>query len=165
MQHAAYLASKKGLDVISSVNLALKNAKLDPKQQVLIQSDDTSVLAKFKTLWPNYRRVLLFSKPISDAPNPVVTDIKKYADAVNVGKKSIVQESKIFFSTGSTKIVEEMHAANISVYVSGFSTETLSMMLDFYSDPYTELVSFLAEGIDGLITDNPKTASAFMSKL
>ncbi|XP_076932856.1 glycerophosphodiester phosphodiesterase GDPDL7-like [Bidens hawaiensis] len=162
IQHAAYLASKKGLDIISSVNLALKNAKLDLKQQVLIQSDETSVLAKFKTLWPNYRRVLLFSKPISDAPKPVITDIRKYADAVNVVKKSIVQESKIFFSTGSTKIVEEMHAANISVYVSGFSTETLSMMLDFYSDPYTELVSFLAEGIDGVITDNPKTASAFM---
>ncbi|KAK9078827.1 hypothetical protein SSX86_002885 [Deinandra increscens subsp. villosa] len=162
IQHAAYLASKKGLDIIGSVNNALKNAKLDPKQQVLIQSDDTSVLAKFKASSPSYRRVLLFSKPISDAPKPVTDDIKKYADAVNVVKKSIVKESKIFFSTGSTKIVEEMHAANISVYVSGFSTETLSMMLDFYSDPYTELISFMAEGIDGVITDNPKTASAFM---
>ncbi|KAI3775373.1 hypothetical protein L1987_49946 [Smallanthus sonchifolius] len=162
IQHAAYLASKKGLDMIGSVNKALKNAKLDPKQQVLIQSDDTSVLAKFKTSSPAYRRVLLFSKPISHAPKPITDDIKKYADAVNVVKKSIVQESKIYFSTGSTKIVEEMHAANISVYVSGFSTETLSMMLDFYSDPYTELISFMAEGIDGVITDNPKTASAFM---
>ncbi|GKD82403.1 hypothetical protein Tco_1349242 [Tanacetum coccineum] len=35
-------------------------------------------------------------------------------------------------------------------------------MLDFYSDPYTELISFIAAGIDGVITDNPKTASAFM---
>ncbi|KAL8189557.1 hypothetical protein R6Q57_029123 [Mikania cordata] len=162
IQHAAYLASKKGLDIIGSVNDALKNAKLDPKQQVLIQSDDTSVLEKFKASSPAYRRVLLFSKPISHAPKPVTDDIKKYADAINVVKESIVQESKIFFSTGSTKIVEEMHAANISVYVSGFSTETLSMMLDFYSDPYIELISFLAEVIDGVITDNPKTASAFM---
>ncbi|KAJ0885423.1 putative glycerophosphodiester phosphodiesterase [Helianthus annuus] len=162
IQHAAYLASKKGLDIITSINNALKNAKLDSKHQILIQSDDTSVLAKFKSSSPNYRRVLLFSKPISSAPKPVTDNIKKYADAVNVVKKSIVQESKIFFSTGSTKIVEEMHAANISVYVSGFSTETLSMMLDFYSDPYTELISFMAEGIDGVITDNPKTASAFM---
>lgn len=155
---------KKGLDIISTVNGALKKANLNPKQQVLIQSDDTSVLAKFKASAPSYQRVLLFSKLISDAPKPVTDDIKKYADAVNVGKKSIVRASKIYFSTGSTKIIEEMHAANISVYVSGFSTETLSMMLDFYSDPYTELVSFLAEGIDGVITDNPKTASAFMSK-
>ena len=83
---------------------------------------------------------------------------------VNVVEKSIVQESKIYFSTGLTKVIDEMHAANISVYVSGFSTETLSMMLDFYSDPYTELISFIAAGIDGVITDNPKTASAFMSK-
>ncbi|GJZ77762.1 hypothetical protein Tco_0642434 [Tanacetum coccineum] len=36
------------------------------------------------------------------------------------------------------------------------------MMLDFYSDPYTELISFIAAGIDGVITDNLKTASAFM---
>ncbi|GJY21964.1 glycerophosphodiester phosphodiesterase GDPDL7 [Tanacetum coccineum] len=162
IQNAAYLASKKGLDIISAINNALKKANLDSKQQVLIQSDDTSVLAKFKSSAPSYQRVLLFTKPIADAPKPVTDDIKKYADAVNVVKKSIVQESKIYFSTGLTKVIDEMHAANISVYVSGFSTETLSMMLDFYSDPYTELISFIAAGIDGVITDNPKTASAFM---
>lgn len=106
----------------------------------------------------------MFSKPISDAPKPVTDNIKKYADAVNVVKKSIMPESKIYITNGATKIVEQMHAANISVYVSGFSTETLSMQLDFYSDPYIELVSFIAEGIDGVITDNPKTASAFLSK-
>jgi len=106
----------------------------------------------------------LFSKPISDAPKPVTDNIKKYADAVNVVKKSIMPESKIYITSGATKIVEQMHASNISVYVSGFSTETLSMQLDFYSDPYIELISFIAEGIDGVITDNPKTASAFTSK-
>ncbi|GJX00127.1 hypothetical protein Tco_0184040, partial [Tanacetum coccineum] len=40
----------------------------------------------------------------------------------------------------------------------------LSMMPDFYSDPYTELISVIAADIDGMITDNPKNASAFMSK-
>lgn len=164
LQHAAYLASKKGIDIIGAINAALKDAKLDSKQQVLIQSDDTSVLAKFKASSPTYQRVLLLSKPISHAPKPVTGDIRKYADAVNVVKNSIIQENKIFFSTRSTKVVEEMHAANISVYVSGFSTETLSMMLDFYSDPYCELTTFMDERIDGVITDNPKTASAFMSK-
>ncbi|KAI3524331.1 hypothetical protein L1887_02984 [Cichorium endivia] len=162
IQNAAYLASNKGLDILQSVNDALKNAKLDPKQKILIQSDDTSVLEKFKASNPTYPRVLLFSKPISNAPKPVTDNIKKYADAVNVVKQSIMPESKIYITKVATKIVEQMHAANISVYVSGFSTETLSMQLDFYSDPYTELVSFIAEGIDGVITDNPKTASAFM---
>ncbi|KAJ9557910.1 hypothetical protein OSB04_012524 [Centaurea solstitialis] len=162
IQHAAYLAAKKGLDIVRTVTDALKKASLDPKKQVLIQSDDTSVLAKFKASAPTYQRVLLFTKPISDAPKPVINDIKKYADVVNVVKKSIIQENKIYVTTGSTKIIGEMHSANISVYVSGFSTETLSMMLDFYSDPYTELITFLTEGIDGVITDNPKTASAFM---
>ncbi|GKD58869.1 glycerophosphodiester phosphodiesterase GDPDL7 [Tanacetum coccineum] len=135
----------------------------------MIQSDDTLVLAKFKSSAPSYQRVLLFTKPIADAPKPVTNepkpvtdDIKKYADAVNVVKKSVVQESKIYFSTGLTKVIDEMHVSNISVCVSGFSTETLSMRLDFYSDPYTELISFIAADIDGVITDNPKTASAFM---
>ncbi|GJZ18525.1 hypothetical protein Tco_0554648 [Tanacetum coccineum] len=39
----AYIALKKGLDIISTINSALNKANLDQKQQVLIQSDDTSV--------------------------------------------------------------------------------------------------------------------------
>ncbi|GJR46443.1 serine/arginine-rich splicing factor SC35 [Tanacetum coccineum] len=84
------------------------------------------VLPKFKSSTPNYRRVLLFTKPIADAPKPITDDIKKYADAV---------------------------------YVSGFTIETFSMMPDFYSDPYTKLISLSAAGIDGAIIDTPKTAS------
>nr|GEU39069.1 hypothetical protein [Tanacetum cinerariifolium] len=49
------------------------------------------------------------------------------------------------------------------VYVSRFTIETFSMMSDFYSDPYTELISFIAVGISGAITDNPKNASAFIT--
>ncbi|GJW61479.1 glycerophosphodiester phosphodiesterase GDPDL7 [Tanacetum coccineum] len=71
------------------------------------------------------------TKPIGDAPKPVTDDIKKYADAVNVVKKSVVEESKIYFSTGLTKVIDEMHGISQS-------------------------------GIDGVITDYPKTASAFM---
>ncbi|GKA14216.1 glycerophosphodiester phosphodiesterase GDPDL7 [Tanacetum coccineum] len=81
IQNAAYLASKKGLDIISAINNALKKANLDSKQQVLIQSDDTSVLAKFKSLAPSYQRVLLFTKPIADAPKLTSRNNPKTASA------------------------------------------------------------------------------------
>ncbi|PWA82613.1 SHV3-like 5 [Artemisia annua] len=47
-------------------------------------------------------------------------------------------------------------------YVSGSLTETLSIMLDFYCDPYSELVSFIAARSVGVITNDPKTASAYI---
>ncbi|GJS96561.1 SHV3-like protein 5 [Tanacetum coccineum] len=40
--------------------------------------------------------------------------------------------------------------------------ETLSMMLDFYSDLYAELISVIAAGIDGVITDNPKKCKSIV---
>lgn len=49
---------------------------MDPKQQVLIQSDDTLVFKKFKASAPSYRRVSLFTKRIADAPKLVTDDIK-----------------------------------------------------------------------------------------
>ncbi|KAK7849013.1 glycerophosphodiester phosphodiesterase gdpdl6 [Quercus suber] len=56
IQNAAYLASKKGLDIVGSVTTALSNATFDKQstQSVLIQSDDTSVLSKFKSV-PTYQ--------------------------------------------------------------------------------------------------------------
>ena len=89
-QNAAFLASKKNLDIVGAVSTALKNASLDKlSTQVLIQSDDTSVLSKFKDI-PSYKRVLFIAEMINDAPKNSVEDIKKYADAVNIPRSSII---------------------------------------------------------------------------
>jgi len=52
----AYRASKKSLDIVDAVSTVLSNATFDKqaKQQVLIQSDDSSVLSKFKDI-PSYK--------------------------------------------------------------------------------------------------------------
>ncbi|CAK9175075.1 unnamed protein product [Ilex paraguariensis] len=67
--NAAYLASEKVLSITDDVASALSNATFDKlsTQKVLIQSDDSSVLTKFKDV-PTYRRVLNIEEKISDAP-------------------------------------------------------------------------------------------------
>ncbi|KAK6156591.1 hypothetical protein DH2020_010839 [Rehmannia glutinosa] len=57
IQNAPFLASK-GLDIVGTVSAALSNATFDKQstQKVLIQSDDSSVLLKFKDI-PSYQRV------------------------------------------------------------------------------------------------------------
>ncbi|CAK9183304.1 unnamed protein product [Ilex paraguariensis] len=164
IENAAYLASEKGLSITDAVASALSNATFDKQstQKVLIQSDDSSVLTKFKDV-PTYQRVLNIKEQISDAPKQVAEEVKKYADAVNVIRKSIILGNSIYFSTSFTNVTEEMHAANVSVYVSFLRNEFTSLAFDYFADPYIELATFIAgQKVDGVITDNPATANAYM---
>ena len=163
IQYASYLASKKGLGVVDAVTTALQKAGFDKEttQKVLIQSDDSSVLSAFKNI-PTYERVLVIKEAVSDAPPAVAEEIKKYANAVLVDRYSIIQQNAGYFTTGFTKVVDEMHAANISVYVQRFRNEYIFLSLDFLADPYLELETFFGQNVDGVVTDYPATASAFM---
>ncbi|PQM42045.1 glycerophosphodiester phosphodiesterase GDPDL7 [Prunus yedoensis var. nudiflora] len=163
IENAAYLASKAGLDIVKTVTSALSNATFDKQstQQVLIKSDDTSVLSKFKDV-KTYRRVLNIKEKISDAPKASVDEIKKFADAVTVSKDSIVKTGDYFVS-GKTNVVKEMKAANISVYVHWLKNEFVSLMFDYFSDPIIEIASYALEfQVDGIVTDFPATASKIM---
>ncbi|XP_021774315.1 glycerophosphodiester phosphodiesterase GDPDL7-like [Chenopodium quinoa] len=165
IQNAPYLASKKGLDIVGAVTTALSNATFDKQstQQVMIQSDDTSVLAKFKD-FPSYQRVYDIMNIIGDAPKPSVDEIKKYADAVDVRRPSIFK-SIAFILSNFTKVVEEMHAANISVYVSPLYNEYTTLAFDFFADPLVELSTLIkALKVDAVVTDYPATANAYLSK-
>ncbi|XP_017252852.1 glycerophosphodiester phosphodiesterase GDPDL7 [Daucus carota subsp. sativus] len=163
IRNAAYLASKKGLGVIDAVNTALQKAGLDKEttQKVMIQSEDSSVLAAFKSI-PTYERVLSIKEAVSDAPPAVVEEIKKNANAVVIDRESIVQTNSGFFTTTFTKVVEEMHAGNLSVYVSRIRNEYLFLSLDYLADPYLELATFASLKVDGLVTDYPATATAYL---
>ncbi|XP_021741895.1 glycerophosphodiester phosphodiesterase GDPDL7-like [Chenopodium quinoa] len=163
IQNAPYLASKKGLDIVGAVTTALSNATFDKQstQQVMIQSDDTSVLAKFKEV-PSYHRVYDIMDIIGDAPKPSVDEIKKYADAVDVRRPSIFK-STAFFLSNFTKVVEEMHAANISVHVSPLYNEYTTLAFDFFADPLVELATLIeALKVDAVVTDYPATANAYL---
>ncbi|WOK99836.1 glycerophosphodiester phosphodiesterase GDPDL7-like isoform X2 [Canna indica] len=158
IQNAAFLASKKGLGIVDAVSSALANATLD-KKQVFIQSDDTSVLSAFKKT-PSYKRVLLIDEVVSDAPKPAVDEIKQFADSVSISRSSIVVSSNSF-TLYLTDIVKEMQAAKLSVYISIFRNEFLSIAFDYFSDPLVELATYVNIGVDGVITEFPATAAAY----
>ncbi|GAB2216247.1 hypothetical protein Droror1_Dr00024017 [Drosera rotundifolia] len=164
IQNAVYLAGKKNLDITASVRAALSNATFDKQstQQVLIQSDDTSVLAKFKDI-PTYKRVLFIEEIIGDAPKQPVQEIKKHADAVTVFRSSLMPSNAAGFTTVSTKVVDEMHAANISVYVSTLYNEYVALGFDYFADPLVEITTFVKGlHVDGVVTEYPLTASRYM---
>ncbi|KAL1217547.1 Glycerophosphodiester phosphodiesterase GDPDL7 [Cardamine amara subsp. amara] len=163
IENAAYLASKKGLGIVDAVKSALTKSTLDKQstQKVLIQSDDSSVLSTFEKV-PPFTRVLSIDKEIGDAPKPSVEEIKKHADAVNLKRTSLVTVSQSF-ATGKTNVVEEMHKANISVYVSVLRNEYIAIAFDYFSDPTVELATFIAgSGVDGVITEFPATATRYL---
>ncbi|XP_065851511.1 glycerophosphodiester phosphodiesterase GDPDL6-like [Euphorbia lathyris] len=167
IENAAYLASKKGLDIVTAVSKALINATFDKQstQQVLIQSDDTSVLSKFQNV-PAYKRVLYLKDEISDAPAKPVDEIRKYADAVTLPRFSIIPTTDDGFGETPTKVVEEMHKANLTVYVSVLRNEYGAIPFDFFADPTVELSTYTSGlAVDGIITEYPGTASRYLNNV
>ncbi|KAL6555143.1 hypothetical protein OROGR_006401 [Orobanche gracilis] len=161
IQNAAFLASK-GLDIVGTVSTALSNATFDwnSTQKVLIQSDDSSVLLKFKDV-PSYQRVFYLQESISGAPDQVAQEVKKYADAVLVHRDAIMVASENF-AFNFTKTVPALHAANVSVYVGVLKNEFENLIFDYLSDPYVELTTFYLQQVDGFVTDYPATANSFV---
>ncbi|KAK4415049.1 Glycerophosphodiester phosphodiesterase GDPDL7 [Sesamum alatum] len=159
IKNAAYLASQKNLDIVGTVSSALSNATLD-KQKVLIQSEDSSVLLKFKDN-PSYQRVLYIHESISGAPGQVAQEVKKYADAVFVHRDAVVMPVDNF-AQNFTNTITAFHAANISVYVGILKNEFENFIFDYFSDPYVELATFNSLKADGFVTDFPATADMFL---
>lgn len=164
-QNAAYLASKKGLGLVDAVTKALSNATFDKqsKQLVMIQSDDSSVLSKFANI-SAYQKVLNLPEVISDAPKEAVEEIKKYASAVVTRKHSLIT-NRGGFNENFTQVLQELHSANISVYVSVFRNEFVSLAYDYYADPILEIATYTRGlGVNGFLTEFPATASKYFSK-
>lgn len=91
-------------------------------------------------------------------------EIKRYADAVNLPRSSIVTTND-GFTTSFTNVVDQLHAANISAFVSVLRNEYVSIAFDFFSDPLVELATYIGRiGVDGVVTEYPKTADAYLSK-
>ncbi|XP_052197325.1 glycerophosphodiester phosphodiesterase GDPDL7-like [Diospyros lotus] len=164
IRNAAYLAANKGLSVTDAVATALSNASLDKQsaQQVLIQSDDSAVLSKFGNN-KNYKKVFMIEEAIGEAPKATVDQINKFADAVNVRKPSIIPSPNSFTAT-ATRVVEEFHKANMSVFASVFLNEFGYFAYDYLTDPMVEIATFTLPpiSIDGIVTEYPATASAYL---
>lgn len=109
-------------------------------------------------------RVFKVDETISDAPKAAVDEIKQFADAVNIAKTSLIASLNSFL-TSFTPVMDKMHAANLSVYVSGMRNEFVTIPFDCFSDPMVEIATYAAGlGVDGIVTEFPTTASAYFSK-
>ncbi|ERM97414.1 glycerophosphodiester phosphodiesterase GDPDL6 [Amborella trichopoda] len=164
VENAFYLASKKGLSITDSVLDTLRNASYDKENspQVMIQSGDSAVLSKIKKVAPSYKRVYLIDEIISDANKLTVEEIKQFSDAVNLPRASIMTNSGSFL-VSLTDVVDKMHSANISVFISVLRNEFVTIAFDFFADPTMEINTYVkAVGVDGIVTEYPATASAYM---
>lgn len=107
---------------------------------------------------------MFISETISAAPTTTVAEIRKYADAVSVRRSSIVKSTGSF-TRAFTSVVDNMHTANISVYVYLLRNEFVNMAFDYFSDPLVELATYITSlGVDGVVTEYPATANAYLSK-
>ncbi|WJX91290.1 hypothetical protein P8452_73088 [Trifolium repens] len=161
--NAPYLASKKGLDIVGAVTTALSNATFDKQstQQVFIQSDDTSVLSKFKDI-PSYKRVLYIQDKIDDIPVQTVDEIKKYAEGLNLPKTAIIKTSDSWL-IGLTNVVKELKGANLTIFARTLKNEYMTLAFDYWSDPNVEIATYIHTAtVDGIVTDFPATASRYM---
>lgn len=135
--------------------------------KVMVQSTNSSTLLKVKKQSSAaYELVYEIDENIRDADNKTVEGIKRFAHSVVVMKTSVFPTSSLFL-TGIVGTFEKLKAFNLTVYSKLFSNEFVSQAWDFFSDGTVEINSFVmgTVSIDGVVTDFPKTAAAYKSKL
>nr|XP_004251903.1 glycerophosphodiester phosphodiesterase GDPDL3-like isoform X1 [Solanum lycopersicum] len=160
IENAAYLANQ-GFGVTDAVLEALRNAGYNNQtaKKVMIQSKDSSVLKEFKK--NRYELVYRVADDISDIESSTISEIRSFASSVILTKKSVFP-SESQFLVGKTNVVEKLHSSNLSVYVQHFNNEFVSQPWDFFSDSSVEINNyFVGAGIDGIITDFPRTAARY----
>ncbi|XP_057981947.1 glycerophosphodiester phosphodiesterase GDPDL3-like isoform X2 [Malania oleifera] len=160
IENAAYLAEKHRLGMIDAVLDALRNSSYGnstANKEVMIQSTDSSVLKEFKKR-TNYELVYQIDEDISDIDNSALGNIKKFASAVVISKGSVFPTIEAFF-TGVTNVVSKLHSFKLSCFLGNFNNEFVSQAWDCFSDSTVEINSYvMGAGIDGVITEFPKTA-------
>jgi glycerophosphoryl diester phosphodiesterase len=166
LQNAAFMAKSLGFDIIESVTTALSDAGYDNQtaKEVMIQSEDSAVLVKFKQQKTQYKLVYTLPQDIGDASNSSLADVKAFADAVVVDKRSVFAQS-LHFIIKQTNLLKDLQSAGLAVYAQVFSNEFVSQPWDFFSDATVEINSYVQTlKVDGLITDFPKTVRRYKSK-
>ncbi|CAD5334970.1 unnamed protein product [Arabidopsis thaliana] len=163
VENATYLREKQGLDAVKAVLDTLTEAGYSNKTtttRVMIQSTNSSVLIDFKKQ-SRYETVYKVEETIRDILDTAIEDIKKFADAVVISKKSVFPTSESF-TTGQTKLVERLQKFQLPVYVEVFRNEFVSQPWDFFADATVEINSHVTgAGINGTITEFPLTAARY----
>ena len=67
----------------------------------------------------------------------------------------------------STSLVKDAHALGLEVYASGFANDDPCMSYNYSYDPSAEILQYIDNSdfsVDGVLTDNPPTASGAIGK-
>ncbi|EOA12945.1 hypothetical protein CARUB_v10025925mg [Capsella rubella] len=163
VENATYLREKQGLDAVKAALDSLMEAGYSNRTtttRVMIQSTNSSVLVDFKK-HSQYETVYKVEESIRDILDSAIEDIKKFADAIVVGKKSVFPTSASFI-TRQTNLVARLQKVQLPVYVELFQNEFVSQPWDFFSDATVEINSHVTgAGISGTITEFPLTAARY----
>lgn len=169
-QNAVYIRQKKNLAVVDGVVEAMKAAGYtNPSEKVMLQSEDSSALARLRTLnvsYPlMYRIVYSTIAPVSITPADFV-DIKEFATSVSIPKKFIDNmDSQTGFIGGPSQVVQWAHAQNLTAYFFFLRNENTAFVFDYKGDPTLQMYS-LAQNyqMDGFVTDYPSSAVNYLGK-
>ncbi|KAM0942972.1 putative glycerophosphodiester phosphodiesterase [Dioscorea sansibarensis] len=162
LNNAAFLVERLDFDVVDAVIGALNSSGYNnhPNQQVMIQSNSSSVLMKFKQQ-TKYNLSYMVHESISNADDSSIANIAKFAHSVAVDKKSIFPINYGYI-IGKTQVVERLKSAGLAVYVHVLRNEFVTHAWDYFRDPYVEINSFVkTAGVDGIITDSPRTTKFY----
>ena len=143
---------------------ALQCANL--KQEVIIQSTDSSVLKKIQqNISSLYSCKLMYKidEHVQDVDARAVKEIASFATQVAVDKKSLYLGRSAFLLK-RTSVVKKLKAENLTVFAYLFYNEVADVWWDAYNDPIAEINTYVFDArIDGLFTEFPATADAFRS--
>ena len=93
--------------------------------------------------------------------------IKAFASGILVPKQFIWPQNKDMYLEPSTSLVKDAHALGLEVYASGFANDDPCMSYNYSYDPSAEILQFIDNSdfsVDGVLTDNPPTASGAIGK-
>lgn len=162
IQNARAVALARNLSIVEPVISALnKSGYNNMTDRILIQSDDSAVLMKFKQL-TKFKLVYAVEETYVDIPDSTIKKIKAFSDAVVIRRDTVFPSSSSYL-LGVTDTVERMHNYNMSVFIFLLRNEFAALAFDYIADPTLEIRSYVSLAkVDGLITDFPATASAYM---
>lgn len=90
-------------------------------------------------------------------PPATLQDIAKYADAIGPWKRQILRDAKAAMLMKTT-LIEQAHAAGLSVHTYTFRNEPAMLAPEYQNDPLPEYRQFYELGVDGVFSDFPDTA-------